>query len=283
MTNIPKSKDYYSIIEKAIAYLTTHRDEQPDLKKLSAFIGLSEYHLQRIFTEWVGVSPKQYLQYLTKEYAKKKLKHDSVMESTLASGLSGPSRLHDLMIQCEGVTPGEFKNQGKGLNITYGCGQSPFGLCFIAVTNRGICQLAFFDTEKEYQMLEKHLNSEWKNAAIKQNNKIIADYLITIFGQKANRQSLKLFLKGSPFQLKVWEALLSIPEGELVSYQDIATSIENPAAVRAAASAIAKNNIAYLIPCHRVIRQNGDFGEYRWNKERKQAMIAWEMSKKNYK
>lgn len=275
-----KSKDYYQTIAKAIHFLTTHRAEQPDLNALSAYVGLSEYHLQRIFSEWVGISPKQYLQYLTKDYAKKQLKQETVMEAATSSGLSSSSRLHDLMIQCEAMTPGEYKNIGKGLNITYGCGSSPFGSCFIAVTNRGICQLAFFDSDEEYKMLEENLHLEWGKAKIVKEDKIIAPYLITIFGSQEKRKPLKLLLKGSPFQLKVWEALLSIPEGDLVTYQEIATAIEKPTAVRATASAIARNHIAYLIPCHRVIRQNGEFGQYRWHKERKQAMIGWESARK---
>lgn len=274
-----KTNNYYCIVAKAIRYLTNYHDQQPDLKDLSAHIGLSEYHLQRVFSEWVGVSPKQYLQYLTKECAKKKLKQESVMSAALSSGLSGSSRLHDLLIHCEGITPGEYKSAGKGLSIIYGHGVSSFGSCFIAVTNRGICQLAFYDNDNEYNILEAQLYSEWGRAEILKDNQKIAAYITAIFGPKENRKPLKLLLKGSPFQIKVWEALLSIPEGDIASYQDIATSIGKPTAVRATASAIARNNIAYLIPCHRVIRQNGCFGQYRWHCERKQAMIAWEMSK----
>ena len=274
-----KSHEHYHIIAKAIRYLTVHREQQPDLQTLSHYIGLSEYHLQRVFTEWVGVSPKQFLQYLTKEYAKQLLKQETVMSAALSAGLSSPSRLYDLMIQCEGMTPGEYKNTGKGLTLTYGVGSSPFGSCFIAVTPRGICRLAFFDTDEDYQQLEKSLYLEWGNANITQDNNKITPYLTTIFGPKDHSKPLRLLLKGSSFQLKVWEALLSIPAGDLVTYQAIATTIEQPTAVRATASAIARNNIAYLIPCHRVIRQNGDFGQYRWQAERKQAMIAWEICK----
>lgn len=184
--------------------------------------------------------------------------------------------LHNLMIHWEHSTSNEYKNSGKELVLTYGFGQSPFGHCFIAVTNRGICQLAFFDNDHEYSVLENDLHLQWNHAEIIQNNEMIEPYLTTIFGFDEIKKPLTLLLKGTPFQLKVWEALLSIPVGALISYQDIANSIEKPNAVRATASAIAKNNVAYLIPCHRVIRQNGDYGEYRWNRERKVAMIAWE-------
>lgn len=281
MINLVKPKDYYQIIAKAISYLAQDRDKQLNLKKLSAFVGLSGSSLQCIFSEWGDVSAEQCLGYLTKEHAKKQLKHTTIRDAVYTLELSETTHLHNLMIHCEYITVDEYKHKTKELTLTYGFGESPFGLCFIAVTHRGICQLAFFDNDDEYRILEERLRSEWKNASIIQNNNLIASYLITIFDQREKRRSLNVLLKGSPFQIKVWEALLSISKGNLATYQDIATSIEKPAAVRAIASAIAKNNIAYLIPCHRVIRKNGDFGKYRWNKERKQAMIAWERWKKS--
>lgn len=278
MSTQHKISKYYDIIAKAIRYLADNREWQPSLKDLSSHIGLSEHHLQRVFSEWAGVTPKQFLQYLTKEYAKNKLRTETVMNAALSSGLSGSSRLHDLMIQCEGMTPGEYKNLGKGITIYYGTGATPLGSCFIATTNRGICMLAFFDNDNERKNIKETLYNQWSNALIINNNTKIKPFLKTIFEARNKKRPLKLFLKGSPFQLKVWEALLSIPEG--ATYQQIANSIEKPTAVRAVASAIAKNNIAYIIPCHRVIRQNGDFGQYRWRKERKQTLIAWEACKK---
>lgn len=275
---------YYQIITKAIQYLADKRESQPSLADVSAHLGISEYHLQRIFSEWVGVSPKQFLKYLTKEYVKKKLRTETVMDVAFSAGLSGTGRLHDLMITCEGITPGEYKNLGKGLTIQYGTCDTPFGQCFIATTHRGICKLAFFDTNTQYKELEKEFHSEWSNAHITKDQTQIESLAKILFAtKKTNKQSLKLLLKGSPFQLKVWEALLSIPEGGLVSYQEVATSIQSPTAVRAVATAIARNHIAYLIPCHRVIRQNGDFGQYRWNQYRKQALIAWEACNVNPK
>ena len=277
-----ETNQYYPMIAKAIRYLSAKRALQPSLSDLSTYIGLSEYHLQRIFSEWAGVSPKQFLHYLTKEYAKQKLRDETMIETAFSCGLSGPSRLYDLMVNYEGMTPGEYKNLGKGLTIYYGSCASPFGQCFIATTNRGVCKLAFFDTKIEQIMLEKELCCEWEKALIVSDETKIKSLAQFIFSTKKDwKKPLRLLLKGSHFQLKVWEALLSIPESHLASYQTIASSIEKPTAVRAVASAVAKNRIAYLIPCHRIIKQNGDFGQYRWNKYRKQALIAWEACMQN--
>lgn len=189
------------------------------------------------------------------------------------------SCLHDLIITWEGVTPDEFKKAGKGLHIEYGHTLSPFGYCFLATTPRGICKLAFFDTAIEETLITNEFFADWPNATRARNDKKIAALATCIFKtQKYEEKPLKLLLKGTPFQLKVWEALLSIPGNSLITYQQMAKAIQNPKATRAVASAIAKNNIAYLIPCHRVIRKNGDFGQYRWGLHRKQALLAWESS-----
>lgn len=275
-------KQYYDIIAKAIHFLADNKTLQPSLSDLSEYIGLDEFHLQRVFSEWVGVTPKKFLQYLTNENAKQILKRNSVLQTAYECGLSGSGRLHDLMIQFEGMTPGEYKKLGKNITIDYGTSPSPFGECFIAITNKGICKLAFFDTPEELNQIVNDLETEWPFATLQINTDKIRPIAQKIFPQNASQKSsLKLLLKGTPFQIKVWEALLSIPEGNLVSYQDVANTIQSPKAVRAVASAIAKNHIAYLIPCHRVIRQNGDFGQYRWNQYRKQALIAWEAFKNN--
>lgn len=267
---------HYKIITNAIKYLAENQILQPNLAEVSAHVGLSEYHLQRIFSEWVGVSPKQFLQFLTKEYAKKKLRTETVMNTAYACGLSGAGRLHDLMLTWEGMTPGEYKSLGRGLVIEYGICDSPFGFCSLAVTKKGICWLAFFDTNEERKLLEKELHEEWCYAELIENQHKIAQIGHDIFAFNPDtKKSFKLLLKGSPFQLKVWEALLAIPNGELVAYQDVASAIQSKA-VRAVASAIGQNNISYLIPCHRVIRQTGEFGQYRWSATRKQAIIAWE-------
>jgi AraC family transcriptional regulator of adaptative response/methylated-DNA-[protein]-cysteine methyltransferase len=189
------------------------------------------------------------------------------------------SRLHDLMIQCEERNPGEGKNVGEALLIEYGHSYSPFGHCFLATTHSGICKLAFFDSDPEAELIKNELREEWQNAVLKKNDEKIASLAAIIFAEKKEaKRPLKLFLKGSPFQLKVWEALLSIPETGTITYEQVALAIKNPKAIRAAASAVAKNNIAYLIPCHRVIRKNGDSGKYRWNEQRKKALLAWEAS-----
>ena len=267
----------YDIIAKAIQYLVDNQKNQPSLAELSAHARLSEYHFQRVFSEWVGVSPKQFLQYLTKEYAKQQLKNQTVLNAAYASGLSSSGRLHDLMIRCEGMTPGEYKKLGEGLTIYYGACASVFGGCFLATTDRGICILEFFDSNEELTFLLKEFQREWGRALLVEDVKKIETLANNIFSREKNKkQPLKLLLKGTQFQLKVWEALLTIPEGKLVSYQQIADAIQSPKAVRAAASAVARNNISYIIPCHRVIRQTGEFGQYRWNIFRKQAMIAWE-------
>ena len=286
-----KFTDHYAKISQAIEYFSRNQLLQPGLAELSRHVGLSEFHLQRVFSQWVGVSPKQYLQYLTKQYAKQCLRNDSVLGAALESGLSGAGRLHDLMIRCEGVTPGEYKRWGKGLRIVYGIHGSPFGMCLLASTDRGVCKLAFFDDEAQQQALIDELFMEWGEAQILWDNEATECVFNAIFAgcytpQPSQEGSntvpkltpLNVLLKGSPFQLKVWEALLVIPEGGLCSYQQIADYTEQPTAARAVASAIAKNNIGYLIPCHRVIRGNGDFSQYRWGGVRKQSLIAWEAS-----
>ncbi len=267
----------YQRIAKAIEYLEHNRLAQPALEDLSAHIGLSEAHLQRVFSEWAGVSPKQFLQFLTKEDAKRRLRSATVLDATLASGLSGSSRLHDLMLTCEGVTPGEYRTRGKGVAIAYGIHPSPFGQCFIATTQRGVCKLAFFDESSEREQLERELRAEWSEAKVQRDDRATEEVAHTAFPPSlVERAPLHLLLKGTPFQLRVWEALLAIPPGEVVSYQRVATSIGAPSATRAVASAIAKNHIAHLIPCHRVIRKDGGVGGYRWGEVRKRAILARE-------
>lgn len=280
-----KSSDssHYETVAQVIEYFVLHQKSQPGLEELCRHVGMSKYHLQRVFSQWVGVSPKQYLQYLTKQHAKHCLRSESVLEAALSSGLSGSGRLHDLMVCCEGVTPGEYKRQGKGLCIHYGRHYSPFGQCLLAVTERGVCKLAFFDSAAQWETLVGELFAEWGEARIIWDDAVTMPVIESIFPPYAERRSgggkpvtLNVFMKGSSFQLKVWEALLAIPLGGLCSYQKVAERVQSPNAFRAAASAIASNHIAYLIPCHRVIRGNGDFNQYRWGLTRKQSMIAWE-------
>lgn len=265
----------YERIARAIHYLAAHRLEQPSLAELGAHVGLSESHLQREFRRWAGVSPKQFLRYLTKEDAKRRLRDEPVLEAALSCGLSGSGRLHDLLISCEGVTPGEYRTGGAGLRIACGVHPSPFGGCLIAATERGVCKLAFFDTATERAALETELRDEWRAATIVEDAEATGVIARQVFDPRASG-NLRVLLRGSPFQLRVWEALLSVPEGRLASYGEVAELIGRPSSVRSVASAIARNEIAYLIPCHRVIRSNGDFGQYRWGPDRKRAIIGWE-------
>jgi len=277
MTNINDQHVNYQRIQKAIYYLNQNQEVQPSLSDIAQYVGVSDFHLQRIFSDWAGVSPKQFLQYLTKEKAKEKLRNHSVMDAALSCGLSGSSRLHDLMISYECVTPGEYKSWGKGLLIHYGVHRSPFGFCFIATTKRGICKLAFFDEESEQHPFMKELIDEWPNAVIQENEADTYTLVQHIFDKDYSSSSnLNMLLKGSPFQIKVWEALLKIPKGSIVSYQNVANEIGDSNASRAVASAIAKNRIGYLIPCHRVIRSTGALSNYRWGSDRKAALIGWE-------
>ena len=269
----------YQQVAQVVDYFIEHQSNQPGLAELARQVGLSETHLQKLFSQWVGVSPKQFLKFLTKQQAKKRLRQSSVLQAALDSGLSGSGRLHDLMVSCEGVTPGQYKQWGAGLLIEYGFSITPFGNAFIAFTERGVCKLAFFDSEDKSLLLQQ-LQQDWPRARIQPNPDQAQALLVNIFSQADSSQDLTqplhLLMKGSPFQLQVWQALLEIPAGDIWSYQQVAQHCGKPTGVRAVASAIARNNIGYLIPCHRVIRANGEFSHYRWGTQRKPIMLAWE-------
>lgn len=268
----------YHQVESVIDYLVAHHLEQPSLSTLANYVGLSESHLQRLFTQWAGVSPKRFLQFITKEYAKTKLDKAGVFDTALDLGLGSGSRLHDLFVTYEAMTPGEFKQQGQGLTIEIGKASTLFGSALLAQTPRGICYLGFFDAEDELHKARISFFEEWKNATISENDALAQQTLDRIFQPTGEQNNVKLLLKGSPFQLKVWEALIRSPQASLFSYGDLAKSLGQPTASRAAASAVASNSIAYLIPCHRVIRSSGAFNQYRWGTNRKMAMIGWEAS-----
>ncbi len=283
MTNgYPQLIEDYKRMERAILYLEENYHRQPDLKEIAGSVHLSEFHFQRIFTRWAGVSPKKFMQFLTLDYAKKLLEESkSVLEATYEAGLSSPGRLYDLFVNIEAMTPGEFKQKGAGLKISYGIHPSPFGECLLAVTERGICGLSFIEDGNSKKALQ-YLHANWPNAQIIENRRATAPYIEKIFGgPKQNGTPLKLFLKGTNFQIKVWEALLKIPAGCVASYEDIASRIGKPTASRAVGSAVANNYIAYLIPCHRVIQKIGAFGNYRWGAPRKKAMLVWEAAKRD--
>jgi len=268
----------YERIAQAIQFLEQHYQEQPSLDDLANRLALSPFHLQRLFTQWAGVSPKRFVQYLTAEHAKRLLTNDhSVLDATYETGLSSPSRLHDLLIATEAVTPGEFKQQGAGLQIVYGRHPTPFGDCLLAATPRGICQLLFL-TEGGWEQAVAELQMQWQAAALVEEPSQTQPFLDQIFPTtgKHGQRTLSLLLKGTNFQLKVWNALLQIPAGVVWSYADVAQAIGQPTATRAVGSAIGANPIGYLIPCHRVIRKNGHVEAYRWGSTRKKAMLAWE-------
>jgi AraC family transcriptional regulator, regulatory protein of adaptative response / methylated-DNA-[protein]-cysteine methyltransferase len=269
----------YQRIEQAIRYLEENFLEQPNLSATASSIGLSEFHFQRLFTRWVGISPKRFLQFLTKEHAKNLLRQPvDLLEATYASGLSSPSRLHDLFVACEAVTPGEYKNHGAGLTIQYGFHQTPFGECLLARTARGICALAFVDGGGRQPAL-KDLSLKWRQARLEEDPAATAPLVANIFQPSDQRTGkLSLLLNGTNFQIKVWEALLRIPSGSVVTYEDIALSIGMPRAARAVSNAVANNPVAVLIPCHRVIRKDGAFGGYHYGTARKKALLGWEMA-----
>ena len=275
-------QDYYRIAE-AIAFMRQHHLQQPDLSSIANRVGLSTCYFQRLFTRWAGISPKRFSQYLTIEYAKSKMTETkSLLDVTLESGLSSPGRLHDLFVRLEAMSPGEFKRNGKGLNIRYGVGDTRFGPCLIATTERGICNLAFIDDLDRFPVRD-WLQNYWSEAEIiadENNIQPLCDRIFDrdVLASNSDLKPLTLFIKGTNFQIQVWRALLDIPFAGLTSYQTIARQIERPAATRAVGNAIGNNPIAYLIPCHRVLRQSGELGGYRWGLERKGAMIAWEAS-----
>ncbi|MCC6610965.1 MAG: methylated-DNA--[protein]-cysteine S-methyltransferase [Burkholderiales bacterium] len=266
----------YAQVARAIEYLRAHARRQPRLAEVAAFVGLSESEFQRRFSSWAGISPKRFLQFLSKEYAKEALRRSaSVLEAAFDAGLSSPGRLHDLLVTCEAVTPGEVRAFGDGVSIRCGFHPSPFGEMFVAVTPRGVCRLAFVEADGRDGALDA-LREEWPRADVRRDDAGAADIARRIFGSGRAADSLHLWVKGSNFQLKVWEALLRIPAGCLVSYRDVARAIGRPDAPRAVGSAVAANPVALLIPCHRVIRASGDLGEYRWGLARKATLIASE-------
>ena len=268
------SEDYQRI-EQAIQYLEAHYQRQPDLNEIAENIGLSEYHFQRLFTRWVGISPKRFLQFLTKEGAKDLLQRSSnVMDTAYSVGLSGPGRLHDLLVQTEAVTPGEYKARGAGLTIRYGFHPTPFGECLLGLTERGICHLGFTQTGREAALA--NLLNDWKDARLMEDTAATGALIAPIFSLQRNPAPIALFLTGTNFQLKVWEALLRIPPGGICTYEGLAADIGRPTAIRAAGTAIGRNPIAVLIPCHRVIHKTGKLGNYRYGSARKKALLGWE-------
>jgi AraC family transcriptional regulator of adaptative response/methylated-DNA-[protein]-cysteine methyltransferase len=269
----------YTRIENAIDYIKANFKSQPSLDEIAKSVHLSPFHFQRLFADWAGVSPKKFMQYISIEYAKKLLQEErvSLLDTAHETGLSGTSRLHDLFINIEGMTPGEYKDGGENLVINYNLAESPFGKLVVASTPKGICHLTF--EEDEPQALSS-VRLRFPNAEYRQVvDKFQQDALFIFQHDWSQLSQIKLHLTGTAFQLKVWQALLKIPMGNLATYGSIAQEIDSPKASRAVGTAIGKNPIAFLIPCHRVIQSSGNVGGYRWGGTRKSAMIGWEASK----
>lgn len=269
-------------IARVIRYLDEHHVEQPDLNALAEQLGLSPFHFHRLFSSWAGVTPKDFLQCLTVQHVKQSLREGkSVLQAALDAGLSGPGRAHDLCVTLEAATPGEMKSGGVQGEIVAGFAGSPFGKCLIAESPRGICHLAFVDEGKE-KAAWTELEENWPQAALRRDDSAAGRLVKKIFARPTHGRPapLRAFVKGTPFQLRVWRALIQVPPGRLITYGDLATSIGKPTAARAVGSAVGSNCLAYLIPCHRVIRETGLIGEYRWGQLRKRALVAWEGASK---
>ncbi|MEL7059024.1 MAG: methylated-DNA--[protein]-cysteine S-methyltransferase [Acidobacteriota bacterium] len=274
----------YRTVEQAIRFLETHHRDQPSLAAVADAVGLSEFHLQRLFRRWAGISPKRFLQFLTAEHAKHLLRAErTVLDSALETGLSGPSRLHDLLVNVEGVTPGEMKTSGRGLQIEIGMHPTPFGDAFVGATDRGLCALSFPTAASRtaaFGDAAERLARTWSEAQIVERPDRTGIWISTLFGDRQpGRQRVNLFVRGTNFQLRVWRALLEIPPRAARSYGDLASQLGAPGASRAVGNAVGANPVAVLIPCHRVLRSSGAFGGYRWGVPRKKAILGWEAAR----
>lgn len=275
----PSATAQFALVARAIAWLSERRHAQPSLAELATALGTSESSLQRTFSAFAGISPKRFLQYLTKEHARALLfDSQDVLSAALASGLSGPSRLHDLLVSTEAMTPGEIGRLGAGVRLSYGYVETPLGRALAATTERGLAFLGFVDDEGGDEAALADLRSRWPRAALQADAEVAARLAGLMPHWRADRP-LHLVLAGTNFQIKVWEALLAIPEGKVVSYTQLARAVGRPDAVRAVASAVGRNPISVLIPCHRVIRESGDLGGYHWGLPRKITLLAMETAR----
>lgn len=272
----PEASQDYLRIERAIRFLDAHAEDQPGLDDVAREIGLSPFHAQRLFTRWAGISPKRFLGLLTVGHAKAALQEgQSVLDAAYDAGLSGPSRLHDLFVGYEAMTPGEYKAQGAGLVIRHGVQPTPFGDALLLLTERGIAGLSFVDGDPEQAIEEAH--AAWPRSRLVEDRAAtgaVAGRLLDGGGERP-----QLLLKGTNFQVKVWSALLRVPPGRVVSYIDLASAIGQPRAVRAVGNALSRNPIGLVVPCHRVIRATGALGDYRWGRARRRAILAWEAAR----
>lgn len=273
----------YERIARVIRYLDEGHTTQPDLAAIADYAGLSPFQLHRLFAAWAGITPKDFLQCLTLAHARELLREGrSVLDAAIGAGLSGPGRLHDLCVTLEAASPGELKSGGAGWTIRAGFADSPFGRCLIGKGPRGICHLSFVDTAADAEHALAALQAAWPRAGVRRDDAAAAGLARRIFarpgeaGGEAARTSLRAYVRGSAFQVRVWRALLVVPPGALVSYGGLAAALERPSAARALGAAVGGNPLAYLIPCHRVIRETGALGGYRWGLVRKRAILAWE-------
>lgn len=270
----------YARIEKAIRYIDESYQLQPLLEEVARHVGLSDYHFQRLFSRWAGVSPKRFLQFVTARHARDLLDSSrTVLDAAYDAGLSGPGRLHDLMVSVDAMTPGEVKRRGAGLVIRYGYHDSPFGECIVATTDRGLCGLEFLGDAGPAAALES-VRARWPAASFVPDPEASGEIASRVFDTARGGAPLPLYLQGTNFQIKVWEALLRIPAGEVATYGEIAGRVCSTRAARAVGAAIGRNPIAFVVPCHRVIRTTGAFGEYHWGADRKRALLAWESARR---
>ncbi|MFQ5566322.1 MAG: methylated-DNA--[protein]-cysteine S-methyltransferase [Paracoccaceae bacterium] len=266
---------HYNLMAAALRYIEARRDRQPSLEEVASAIGLSPTHFQRVFSQWVGVSPKRYLQHLTLDHAKRLLDDRfTVLDATYEAGLSAPSRLHDLFLRWEAMTPGEYARNGEGLAISWGWFDSPFGEALAMATDRGLCGMAFA-AELGRDRTLADMRGRWPAATFREDRSAVADWVAAAFGGG----DVSLQLIGAPFQIKVWEALLAIPSGHVTTYTEIARRVGNAKAARAVGSAVGRNPISWLIPCHRALRRDGELGGYHWGLPLKRAMLAYESAR----
>ncbi len=277
--NLPMFNQDYTRVKEAIEFLTAHWQRQPSLEELARHVGMSPQHFQKLFKRWAGLSPKEFIQAITIDHARTLLRGSaSVLDTAYEVGLSGSSRLHDLFVDHEAMTPGDYKRGGAGLEISYGFHDSPFGIALLMATSRGLSGLAFTDGGKDRDTVMKDMRARWPEANYLHAPEITESYAKYIFspGTWQTKQPLKIVLIGTDFEIRVWQALLKIPMGRAVTYSDIAAYVHSPRAARAVGSAVGRNPISFVVPCHRVLRKDGNLGGYHWGVTRKQAIIGWE-------
>ncbi|MDX6750017.1 methylated-DNA--[protein]-cysteine S-methyltransferase [Geminicoccaceae bacterium 1502E] len=280
-TRIEEVSQDYGRVERAIRFLETHHLEQPDLARIAEAMELSPFHAQRVFSRWAGVTPKQFLGLLTLEHAKERLRRkESVLDAAYDAGLSGPSRLHDLFVRIEAMTPGEYRRLGQGLTMRWGVHPTPFGDALFVLSDRGLARLAFVGEAPLQDVLDE-AKAAWPLSGFIADPAATAPLATRIFTHRSGEEPLRLLLKGTPFQVQVWRALLQIPEGELVSYGSLARRLGKEGASRAVGTACGQNRIGWLVPCHRVLRETGALGGYHWGLPMKRAMLAWEQARQD--